>query len=427
MRHTPTNIDRTRASACEKFGKVAFTTKNISDLRKKSDQTGIPIQRLMDWSIDSVHELRDKEQRVKNFYEHRLRKDPDNWFLLPPAHDYWSQFKTEDKKRKNKVQTSGLHEIDPVLWCIRLIQAGILPDKVTYEIVDGQRRDIPPEQQSIQHLLATLFTHDAHEDFPLSARARLLHDYKQALGIDTRHPISAREQFELDSLLFHADATDAITFKLKKYDGLSSDGFGKTFEESCFKNDNRQLYSQAMIPNWAAIAAKGVDRMGGMIMRFDQIPDTFTYERQKEYYDETEELFMYQQVLENMQQRYPELDEFFEIVNANFGIAFRAIGAGLKLHTGKPKEHPNPESVGVWYDPEMLDKASWGRKYIELDLSPMYKLQTNFGHMADRKPRQSGIHADLERQFKPYIADHPITPIQHTTRIRRIEPQAAIA
>ena len=153
-----------RATTAKAFQKAVITPKNYAELQVKSNDTGIPLETLLRLTAESIFEIRDKETRVRDFYEHRFKQNPENWFLMRPAHNYWAQFNTEDIKRKNKVQASGLHEIDPILWCIRLIQAGILPQKITYQVINGKRHNIPPEQQSIQHLFCLLYTSPSPRD-----------------------------------------------------------------------------------------------------------------------------------------------------------------------------------------------------------------------------------------------------------------------
>jgi len=393
------------------FIESTLTEKQLQALQTKALATGIDYQKLVQLATASVYEARDKEQRLRTFYQDQeVTKD---WIVPTPSLDYLRQFKPEGKTRKNGVKQSILHELDAALWAARLYQAGLIPEKITYEVIDGQRHDIPEEHQSTQYIQSTTTTHDTFEEFAGAARAGLIAHLRQ----HAPHPQSMSNEFREAMIQHQGDATDAITFDMKMFDENQN-----VYRQSKYRNDDRQPYSDVMIQIWSAIGTKGPDRMGGNIMRFDQIPDVFTYDQQLNYLEETEDLFMLRQILEKMQERYPELEDFFSITNANLSIAMRIFKGALKLHSDNPNYEENvKKDIRIDIDTKILDEAFRGAEFIERDIAPMQALLENYQALAERKPIFNKYVGQIETMLKPYLSRHP-EKAPNYDRVKQLQP-----
>lgn len=383
------------------FAKINLKQTQLDTLKDISQKNGLDYDDLAMMAQKSVLEARDKEARLRQFYTHQ--EQTKDWVLPTPSLDYSKKFKPEGKLRKNKIKQSILHEIDPALWMARLYQTDIIPEKITYEIIDGQRLEIPEAHQSTEHLQSGISLHDTHEENALSARAHLIYHFRR----HAQKPLMMNDLFLENMIQFQADTTDAITFDYKKFNKNQ-----EVVRYQKFINNDRQSYTDIMEQIWAAIAVKGPDRMGGMIMRLDQIPNVFSYDKQVDYIDETEELFMLRQTLEKMQGRYPELSDFFGVTNANLSIALRCFKGALKLHSGNPKKHENPQSLRIDIDTKILDEAFLGAGLIERDVAPMQALLDNYQALAKRKPIYQNYVSQIEKMLTPYLERHPISPIE---------------
>ena len=127
--------------------------------------SGLSDEVLKKLSEASVAEARSKEARLRAFYRDPYGDGSERWWLPEFNLDYLRTFKIEGQKRKNPVVENILHEFDPLLWMRGLFKAGILPPKITFQVVKEAHQELPLAMQPIFRLFNAITIHDLDEDF----------------------------------------------------------------------------------------------------------------------------------------------------------------------------------------------------------------------------------------------------------------------
>ncbi len=338
-----------------------------------------------DLSRASIIETRSKEARLRAFYLKQEREQ--GWVFPNKTLDYLRLYQKEGSKRKDGYTEDCLHQIEPCLWLANMYEAGILPERVTYQVLNDECIDMPPHMQSIEHLFNTIHFHDVDEDFWNASRNTLEKFLRESDIGDNENTIT-----------FLGDASDAITFGHK----INSIGM----KERTHQGDH-QIYLDAMENVWCAIAAKGPDRLGGLITRFGILEKIFTYEKQKKYLNATNRLFFHRQTLEDMERRYPELGAYFDIVNNNLSIALRCFSVILEHHPDNPEREGNPNTARIGLE-SYLDNAFQGAQFIPIDIAPMQRMLSGYKALASRVPVFESLVTQMDVQLSPYLKAHPM-------------------
>jgi hypothetical protein len=339
-----------------------------------------------DLSEASIIEVREKEARLRRFYaEQEIRRA---WVFPNHTLNYLRKYQFEGSKRKDLYTEDCLHQIEPALWLANLYQAGVLPERVTYQIIGGDRYEIDPSMQSIEHLFDSVHFHDVDEDF-WDASRDTLEDYLRKVLPEDKY---------FKTIAFLGDASDAITF------GRKIDPIG-TKEKT--HDDDPQVYIDAMENIWTGMATKGADRLGGLITRFGILEKIFPYEKQKEYLNDSNRLFFHRQTLEDMERRYPELGEYFHLVNCNISIALRCFSVILDNHPENPDRNKHPEKARINLDKDLLDGAFAAAENVPIDIAPMKRMLMGYKALVSRVALFEPIVAQIEEQLTPYLELHP--------------------
>jgi hypothetical protein len=353
-------------------------------------------------SAESVIEARDKEARLLNFFDNPFNDNGEPWHLAKIYWSYLRTFKTEGKKRKDKVTESILHELDPALYAATLLQTGYLTDKVTYQIRENAKTLLPPEAKPIENLFCTFPIHDMDEDSPDHSRDTLIEFGNDHIS-DLPSLTSSQEMLMRARIMRLADISDAITFG-RKY----TDIHGHVRKQNTHGN-NLHVYNRAMQEYWEAIGVKGLDRLGGTITRFSRVPVLkFRPEDHMAYLSETRELFTSGQPLEDMQERYPQLSQYFDIVNMNLRIAIVCMDTMVQNHPNLDRQrYPkrgtiDPAQVSVSIK-RHLRKAMVAADQTQADICPMNTLLEGLTAEAGRHQELQPIVDKVEQQMQPYL------------------------
>ncbi len=354
----------------------------------------------------SIQVARSKEDRIREFFDNPYPNESPPWYLEQILFDYFRKFVQEGMKRKDGYTEESLHVIDPLLFNKILLQIGYLPDKVTKEcrILKStgavRRNEIPTEQQSIRLLFATTIIHDLKEDYPKCNNEHLTNYINERLRT---HPNLKEDhvtdlQKMIPALL---EGLDAITFGYKDFDGS-----GNIIKTSTH-GDDLQLYLNALQEKWFSIGAKAIDRLGGLVTRFSETESKFTIKDHIEYADQTRKLFMVRQTLENMADRYPEMRDYFEIINANIRIALVTLEAIAFHYPNLPKDfkqkgvsNPNTVEIDIHRFAPIAMKA---RHYTPSGICPMQRLVGGIQAEANRHPSLQPIVSQVTEQLQPYL------------------------
>lgn len=345
-------------------------------------------------------EARAKEKRLRKFFTDPYDDGSERWYLADKLLDYLRAYKKEGSKRKNRFQENILHEFNIALFFKAMLQSDLLPRKVTYQKDRGGNiEQIPQALQSIELLFCTALFHDLDEDFadasPEDLEGVLTYLVSQETGLS-----DTQKNRYLDMTNVLGPLMEAITFG-------RSYRFNKRIKKAPTHDGDPQLYLDHMEELWPAILTKGGDRHWGIVERFGPVPDIFPFDRQLQYMQETEDLFYYRQTLENMAQRYPQLSEAFEVINARMNVAYRSVNIILDFHPNNPypeRKTANPATARLdikW----LLPKALKIQPCIEEDADDMKQLLVNLESVAARRPTLRPITRQLRDQLTDFMPD----------------------
>ncbi len=327
-----------------------------------------------DLSRRSIEEAACKERRLRAFYKEK------GWLLAPMALDYLRMFKPEGSKRKDKITEDILHELDPLLMAKSHVKAKILPERVTVFGDGHKRHSVPLAFQSIEHLFIAIAVHDTDEDYPEASPnhfEKFMHEKIGALDISEEEKTSLKF-----SILFDLKSIEALTFGRKVFD---KDGV--TVKTIKTHDGDLNTYLMNLQDHWPAVTAKGMDRLGGLVTRFN--PHTskqfFSRDKQNDFLDETYSLFMHNQPLEYAIKRYPELRHSIDIINAKINVVYRCLSAFIfnhpEMHSGRKDFNPLTAKIII---SEYLVHATHDSPYLDDDNRPMLRMLEGFMKEAEK-------------------------------------------
>lgn len=349
----------------------------------------------------SVLEARNKEERIKAFYE-QPSKNSAPWHLPLIHWEYLRQWKPEGKKRKDKATEDILHEANPILETAVHYKAGYLPDEVTYEVIQGQKSNLPPEQRPISNLFSTFAFHDVDEEDPDSSKDTLIEFSNDRIS-DLDEVREPEKEFMRAQTLFLAEVSDAITFGRK-----TRDAKGKVIKVKTHSND-LGIYTPALKALWPAFTAKCPDREKGLVTRFTRVAvPKFTIDKTMSYLNETGTLFMDGQPIEDTMERFPQLSSYLDIMNARLRIAYVVMRTMANFHpeldqkrySRKGVADPNTAEVNIR---RHLTKAMTVAPWTHPDVCSMAELLEGITAEADRYPVLQPIVDSVEEQLSPYL------------------------
>lgn len=352
---------------------------------------------------NSIIEAHQKEARLLQFYEQPLGPNSEPWHLAKIYWQYLRAFKTEGTKRKDGATESIIHELDPCLYAKALLEAGFLPKEVTSQNIYGEHITLPPEQHSIENFFSSYAIHDMDEDNPDYSRKTLI-EFGQDHISDIRSILkTAQEDLMRKQIAFIADVSDAVTFgrktRLPNGDIVKENTHNNNFP-TCFR---------AMKKLWPAISLKALDRLGGLVTRFSRVPvASMTPQNNMNYLDETRELFMTSQPIEDTQDRFPQLSEYLDIVNMNLRIALVTLDSAIQYHPQLNEKYfqtrgtrdPNALELSVH---RQLPVAMRAAKWLTPDICPMTCLLEGLIAEAERYPKINPVVEQFEKQAVPYL------------------------
>lgn len=357
-------------------------------------------------SKHSIVEARNKEERLQDFYADPYKDGTEQWYLALKTYEYLRAYKKELQKRKNKFQEGILHEQNICFLFKALFYTGVLPRRVTYEIVDGEKKDIPEHLQPIENLFCVIHFHDIDEDFADSSPEDMI----KYLSYVVTHDMTLDNQHKrmyLDRIEAFPDMMRAMTFGRKTRDE------NRRIITVPTHNGDPQIYFDAIETNWATAIVKPGDRLRGIVDRYGPVPNIFTLEQQKKYLAETRDLFYYRQIVENMQIRYPELKEAFAIINARMNVAYRALDMLVSFHPDNKesleRKTGRPETARLDIK-NFLPVALKIQDYVDDDADDMTDLLINLEYVSARRPTLQGITGQLRDQlaeFMPHLEQQP--------------------
>lgn len=371
----------------------------------------------------SVEEARRKINSLKQFYKDPFDDGSERWWLAEFCLDYLQQFKYEGTKRKDGITEDVLHEINQLFLHKSFIHAPknpyyeirVLPREVTFEMVNGKRKAIPAEARSIELLFCGAAIHDIDEDFPDSSPDSLKAYLRGRIMAEPQIPQSQKDKLN-KSVDVLAQAMKNLTFGRK-----TRDSAGNVVKEITFDND-RNLYMDAVESLWISAAVKPPDKLDSLTSRYGHYADYFTIEKDILHLDETYRMFKIRQMLENMKDRYPELSEFFTVVNAKMSVAERCLQAMTLHHPSKLKQQPDPsvrpETAKIDVS-RFLEAATRYSQYLEEDCKMLVRMLRSFQAEAQRHPSLQNLVTQMTNQFEPYLKKYeyksPFHPDNGTT------------
>lgn len=346
-------------------------------------------------ALASLLESQEKFERAQSFFCNPYDNRSERWYLAEYCLDYLRRFKTEGHKRKNGITESILHELDPVLFCRGLFKGGVLPGQVTYQIVNGRRFEIEPAFQSIEMLFCAILIHDLEEDFPSASRRDLRNYLFDRVHQETLE-VAKKEQLST-SIRLIGSTLKTQTFGRTKYDKTRH-----IVTEQTYDGDPQQYYD-GLERNWAAIGAKATDRMGGLVTRFENGPGVFPIDRNIAYLQETYDLFGTRQILEKMQERYPELAAYFKVLNARIDIAYRCANALISYHPENPmrtsKKTSCPNTARIELSSTTIQAALPGAEHIPPDVCPFTAMLKGFSTQANLHSQLTPLVQQMRNQL----------------------------
>ncbi len=346
-------------------------------------------------SMRSEQEAEEKEARLRTFYAKK------EWIPAPLSLDYLRLFKPVGQKRKDGITADILHEFDPLVVLKGHLEGGILPKKVTYYLENGRKIAIPPAFQSIEHAFTAVAIHDTDEDNPEASADHFMQFMLKSmdrLGI----PDEEKDRLRF-SLQFDVASMEALTFGRKIFDKG-----GRVITIPTHDGDLNQ-YLRAVENHWPAALAKGLDRLGGLVTRFNPVSEKqpFTIEKQQAYLKDTYRNFMHAQPLENAMDRFPELRNSIEIINAKINVAYRCLSAIIENHPeviknfgGKLNFKPETARIEIH---RYLVKATADLHCLDDDTLPLVRMVDGFMREAEKHPSLLNLVRQMDRQISASI------------------------
>lgn len=373
----------------------------------------------------SLYEARHKEKIIRDFFKDPHGDGSERWWMAEFALDYLKLFKPEGKTRKDKHTQNILHELNPALAMMDYVRADILPKRVTYQMIDGKRVDIPKEYQSIENIFIEDWLHDTKEDYQLSTDSH----FKAYMHNRVKnHPeIPAEEKASLLKRITPVKkARHSITYDYKRPTEQLNRNAAKSNRPSKVQTEperNKQgvltgntiiyphrkdhtLYGRNMENHWTAFAYKILDRIEGLVTRYGIVPDYFLVEDDQQYKEETERMYMLGQSNERMMKRYPELAEYLNVTNNLMQIAYRCFAAMTLYH---PRAIENSGEQDVHAETADIDVEQWiplatsggvGERFI-------VRMLHGFELEAQRRPSLQNITKKMRKQFSRYMEVPP--------------------
>ena len=293
-----------------------------------------------------------------------------------------------------------MHEINPNLNLKGLFQANILPPEVTYQIVGGQKFDLPPEQHPIQLIFAEENIHDLDEDFP-EVSPELFVEYMGDRILSCGDIPEWKKDTHINMLEPLKAGLVAITLNRKAYD---TDG-KKVIEIETHQGDPNICFDE-LEKLWFAAGVKGPDRVSGTNQRFSYIPDQFPIDSQIDYAIDIRRLFMQRQFLETGAHRYPQLKEFFDIVNHQLRVAYVCFDTMLSYHPANPRQPQKgkyrPETAHLEIS-SFLPIAFKGAEFIDKDALIFDEMLRRMDAEATHYPSLRPLVDQMEEQIRPYL------------------------
>ncbi len=354
-------------------------------------------QKLLDNS--SRLEAEDKIARLKKFYKDPYEDGSERWYRAEFALDYLCKHKEEGSKRKDGYTEDILHEIDLLLLQKGLFEAGKLPRKVTYAVIDGQRVNIPKEAQSIEHLFCTTATHDIDEDDPDAS----IDEYRLYITdriINEDNMPSSYIQRNLDGLEVDCRSMEIITFGRKM-----RDRDGNIIKQETHDGD-RNKYMDAIESSWITASIKPADRLSSLTSRYGELGEVFPITKDMSHLDETYRLFRSRQTLENMANKYPEMAGYFNVMNAKLDVAVRCLECVLLNHPLRlqmfPDSEVNPETAKIDIS-RQLKIAVEDCEYLDRDVWLLERMVRGFEKETERYPVLRNIVSQIGEQFEEAV------------------------
>ena len=367
-------------------------------------------------SDESIEEARDKIDRLQTFYQDPYEDGSERWFMAEFALDYLMQFKVEGSKRKDGITEDILHEINQLLLQRSLIKASIanpdlevIPRRITTQIVDGNEFELPYEMQSAERLFVATTLHDVDEDFHDSSPDHYRDYIKQRIAAEDS--ISDKDK----EIMLEELEVDVQTMKLLTFGRKTRDSEGNPTKEKTYEGD-RNKYMDAVEIYWAAAATKATDKLDSLTSRYGLAETYFTIEQDLLHIDETHRLFKQRQIMENMADKYPQMADYFELINAKLDVADRCLEGLTLYHPAKlalnPDAEVNPETAKIDIR-RPLDKATMHAEYLERDSWMLMRMLRGFQVEAETHPELQNVVDQMVEQYEAAVAskNYPKPPI----------------
>lgn len=388
-------------------------------IKDKFSATSEPKDRnLEELREESLYEARDKEERYRNFIQDPFNEDRP-WWNARFAFDYFKMFVGENEYRKDGFTQESLHVLNPLLRMKGQLTGPKKPEDiilprfverqiVNYEAVIDKLEEpvfepLPKSMQSIERIFVAETTHDLCENYPEVTTDKFRDYMKTRIEKDAPKDIRFLLLAELEE---DCRALDALTFgkKIRKPDG--------SIEKIKTHDGDTNSYRRAMESVWAAIAVKGPDRTDGLETRFSKMKSPFAPDKNQTYLSETNALFLHPRPLESMKTRYPDLANYFEIMNAKMDVAYRALHVFVEYHPKLERGNRKlgrPETADVRFDRSPAIAAR-DLPYLEPDLHSWPKMLENLRYESQRHPILKPLYEQIETQLKPYLTP-PYKPV----------------
>ena len=332
--------------------------------------------------VDSLVESQEKQAKLRAFYKDPFHNGSKRFYLAEYCLDYLGQFKKTGDKRKDKYTENILHEVRASVHAKHLLDMGLLPKTVTYQMVDGAEIPLKPEEQSIELLFVNLPLHDLKEDKGVK-EDHLVSTLKERIQeAPKEHQESCRARVKPS-----CDALELITYH---------------------KDNDYNLYIQNLPEAWSAILAKTLDRLDGITTRCGRTADFFSIEQNKAYLKDTLLLFFSGQPVEKAAARYPELKPALNYINAQLSVAVRVFEVITEYHPENPDRHnpyrksTNPETAPL----DIEDRLNEVFMYHNPEESPILRLLDGVLCEVARHPQLKPIaekfQEHVERSLKRY-------------------------
>ena len=363
----------------------------------------------------SYREAKDKNIRLRRFFRdpyEQNRQDPNaRWWDAEFALDYLEEFKPVAykkhagkpvKNRKDGTQPI-LHELNPQLFLKACFKSRILPSRVNYKIVRGRKIQIPFHDGDISKAFVTVSLHDIDEDFVDGSP----NHFKAYRNIK----IQKEEQMDGDLKAYYLSAADhekklmqAMTFgrRVRLPDG--------SIQTQRTYNGDINLYIDAFSKFWSTLAAKITDRFTNLTDRYGEIPDYFTIEKDDVYRETTRIMFMQRQLAEKACVTYPELESFFDLLNARLELAYRMFDTFVSYHPSYIKNNKittrDASTARIDLNSSLLERAFLITPFMEEDEEMFSRMLFGFECEAVRYPQMRNLVMQMERQLLPYLKNH---------------------